>query len=400
MRSEYLSLFFWGATVSKHSSTSNSDASSSDERAFGSGFPWALLLSLLLVAGVEVLFRVSDPIARIPIQHGFDQHRTVMHMIEAGKVADISFVGSSRTQQGIMVPAVRARLLSELSRDYSVANFANPGFRASELVVVVSKMLEYGPPRVLLYGFSSNQLRAGESRFKRFAFFWTFDEWADEFLERGTGVVSYLPIVVRNEVGDVWLTLKYRHWLTSVLKDSLRSYQQDAIPFDPMAVVRQELFPNPMRGELSPVHKFFSGQRLSERDISDAHVSEFVSPSVVDGHYDFADFQADNVRRIARLCREKGVELVFFEIPISEILARHYPANTVERTREVFVDVAREEGVVIYTLDDYGIEWTDDLFREQSHLGNDGALKLSTWLADHAIVPLLRDGEDSAADGG
>jgi hypothetical protein len=400
MRSEYLFLFFWGATVSKHSSTSNSDASSSDERAFGSGFPWALLLSLLLVAGVEVLFRVSDPLLRVPIERVSGRQRTVIQIIEAGGATDVCFVGSSRTRHGIMIPEVRARSRSKLVHDYSIANFAMGGFHAGATSDVVSKLLDHGSPILVLYGFSCNQLIATGDRFERFAFFWRLDEWFKQFRERGMEVVHFLPAVVRHEVGDVWLTLKYRQWPTSVLQTLLNAYQTENVPFDPVAAVSRNLYPNPLLGGLTPHHKYHPDERLSDGRISVERVKRFAARAIVDGRFNFGDDQVDNVRRIARLCRERGVSLVFFEIPISEILARHFPANTVERTRDIFVDVAREEGVVIYTLDDYGIEWTDDLFREQSHLGNDGALKLSTWLADHAIVPLLRDGEDSAADGG
>jgi hypothetical protein len=386
--------------VSKHSSTSSSDATGSEERAFGSGIPWAFFLSLLLLAMVEIGFRVSDPVSRIPIQSGLDRGRAVIQTIESGGATDICFVGSSRTLEGIMVPEVQARLRSSLGYEYTMANFANPGFRAVETATVVSKLLEHGSPVILLYGFTCHQVNHDDNHLEMFSFFWRLDEWFGEFRERGMEVVRYLPIVVRRHIGDIWLSVKYRHLVTALLRNLRYAYGNENIPLDPWAIVRRETFPNPLRGELATPHKYFPNAKLSERGISDAHVEEFAARAVVDGRFNFTRFQIDKVVRIARLCREHEVELVFFEIPLSKILRRHLPANTVERTREIFVDVAREEGVVIYTLDDYGIEWTDDLFREQSHLGNDGALKLSTWLADHAIVPLLRDGEDSAADGG
>src|SRR3954469_16999022 len=75
------------------------------------GFPWALLIALLIVAGVEVFLHVGVPWTKaVMYDVGLDEYQAVKQRLTVSPPSQVIFVGSSRTRESVVIPEIRKQL--------------------------------------------------------------------------------------------------------------------------------------------------------------------------------------------------------------------------------------------------------------------------------------------------
>ena len=94
-------------------------------------------------------------------------------------------------------------------------------------------------------------------------------------------------------------------------------------------------------------------------------------------------------------CREAGVPLALFEVPTAPILREHLPKGAYRRYRVAVARAAQAHGVPFLSVEDLGLELTRRDFREQSHLNQRGATKLTRAVAERVVLPALNLGSNS-----
>ncbi len=142
-----------------HSSTFNSDSVSQElHLSVGSAVPKGFCVALLLLTLVELTLRWIGPNSLIAYEQGNAARQSIRHHILAGGVADICFIGSSRTNNGIHCPTVQKEFERLTASKLTVSNYSSGGAQVPELVPLVEFMLQHGKPRVLLMGVEPEQL--------------------------------------------------------------------------------------------------------------------------------------------------------------------------------------------------------------------------------------------------
>ncbi len=368
-----------------------SSISNSNQPALLSGFPWAFILALIIVACVESAFRFAEPRALIPYNIGEVEYEATAQLLEAYGPAEISFIGSSRTRECIDAPIVSERLESALSRPVSVANYACPGTHASENLMVTKYLLANGRPSLVLYGVSCYQLWGDTLRTKGTTEFLTVPTWWRMLHEDTPQAISMLPTVIWRLVGTHWHTLRYRKRVSTLIGDFVRTFRhRKKFPLDIHDILRGAPSPSPQRGESTRWHRYFPNKSLQNRSFSEDSVTTFVSRKLKDGKYFFTKMQEESMREILRALHAADVDVVLFEIPLPALLEKHLPPDTVSNARESIARIAASENIRFIPLEDYGETWTDADFLEWSHMNLHGATRLTEWLTDHVVLPHLR----------
>ncbi len=144
-----------------------------------------------------------------------------------------------------------------------------------------------------------------------------------------------------------------------------------------------------MRGELTRWQQYYSDRSLVNCPVSSVRVRAYINRLLRDGRYPLSKRAVEHLDSTIKLCREKGVEILFFELPISTILRDHLPPGVVDRAREMIRQVCDANAVHFHTIEGLGLSFTDADFAEQSHLNYKGALKLTRSLAQTAVIPVL-----------
>ncbi|MEE9294068.1 MAG: hypothetical protein V3W34_03765 [Phycisphaerae bacterium] len=365
--------------------------SSFDDSGLPGGFPWAFALAVLLVGSVEMVFRHAAPTSVIPYALGEAEYHAIAGYIDALGPADVAFIGSSRTREAIVAPQVRSRCEQELHTTVTVANYSCGGARADECDAIVKYALKKGTPRMILYGVAPRQLQGKFAYQERIALLWDLGDWWSEYRQDVDHVGDLLPIVIRNEIGRYYRTLKYRRkastWFTTRL-DTVTMLN------DPAHVLtnlfRQGAGPCPVRGEITRWHRWRT-RRLSSRPFSEDKIRQFVDRFVLeDRQYRIEPQRVEHMEAMMRRGREAGTKLVFFELPHPDIFTKHLPPDSQRSFLSKMHELADAGGAAFVTLDDLGLEFTPADFAEFAHLHYDGAGRLTAALVDRVILPHLR----------
>jgi hypothetical protein len=375
----------------KRSSTSSSEATV--RRA---GFPWALIFALGIVLVVELLIRGAEPRHLISYQYGEDAYYAAANHLDAYGPADIAFLGSSRTKEGIAVPEVTAALEAAGYGDLTVANYAAAGSHADETRALCDYLLARGRPRLILCGVSPRVFEGAEPRMARSAIFWGASDWRRAHGEDPAAALRVWPTVARNYLSDASRTLRYRRKPKSIAADLRRAHEQLGLAgptFSVRQILAGDVMPSPLNGQYSAGQVYESHHSLVTRPIDDDQVRKYVNRFLVDGEYVMGDVRMRELEALVAACRKTGVQLVFFETPISAILMRHQPEGVYERFLDRMWRLAEEGTAWFVTVDDLQLTFDDSEFAEQSHLNLAGARKLTRAITERIIVPELEEVE-------
>jgi hypothetical protein len=358
------------------------------------GFPWALAMAVVLVLVVELLFRSAEPKNVISHRYGEDEYYAAANHLDAYGPADVCFVGSSRAKEGITVPEARARIAEAGLPALRIANYACAGAHADESRALVDYLLARGRPRLILCGTSPRILRGTEPRLARSAIFWSSADWWRKFREFPSVASQVWPVVTRNYLSEPFRTLKYRrkpNALAADIRTAFEWHQDGGSAFSAEQILNGEVNPSPLNGALTGRQMHEAEVSLVNRPISEERVRTFLSRLLVDGEYVFGERRERELEALTDACWEAGVSLVFFEVPLSEILMRNLPEGAYEDYRARMSAISSDGWSYFVTVEDLELEFTDEDFAEQSHLNLSGATKLTRALTERVLIPELEE---------
>ena len=104
--------------------------------------------------------------------------------------------------------------------------------------------------------------------------------------------------------------------------------------------------------------------------------------------YEVREAERRPLLRLAERCGREGVAVVFVETPASAILREYWPSGTAEGF-EAELRALEEAEARVVRVGELGVEFTDALFREQSHLNLAGAEAYSRAVTELVVVPVL-----------
>ncbi|MGC4030881.1 MAG: hypothetical protein QM754_03915 [Tepidisphaeraceae bacterium] len=150
------------------SSTSNSDAApaAATPVAHGPrpqprfGFPWAVVLALLVVAGVEVYLHTFPKMKLIAYASDEGQYHAVRDTVDAIGPAEVALIGSSQMREGVTMPLLIAETEKRLGRRVTLSNYAVRGARLDGFDAIVQFLQRQPvPPKLIIVGVSQRDLR-------------------------------------------------------------------------------------------------------------------------------------------------------------------------------------------------------------------------------------------------
>ena len=219
-------------------------STSSSKSPAACGKPWALLLALLIIAGVEV------GLHRIPRMHLIayssleGQYHAVRDIIDANGPAEVALVGSSQMREGVSMPVLIDKVRRLNGSRVPIANYALRGARVDVMDAVVRYLQSRkNPPKLIIVGVSARDLRATDPDWPRMAIFWRPTDWWREFHKSGWRMTDYLPIVIRNEVAEVSDTLRYREEISLKIQRCFKRFGVNASE-EPNPILGQETMQN------------------------------------------------------------------------------------------------------------------------------------------------------------
>ena len=352
-----------------------SSTSSSETRREPFRFPWALLMALGILVVVEVLFRRVLFHGRVIYHAGAREYLLAAEQLKSPGPANVCFVGSSRARESIAAPEVK-RLLEARGLRHTVANYALGGAQAQESYWAVRKMLAgKRKPDLILYGVSPRQFLGRGEHFSSAAFLWDLRDWREQVGLHGMEAGKLLPKVIRNELRQRWVTFAARDARKQIL----------------LRILGRETDPCPIIGQLTPWQKLKPDVSLATSPVDEQDVRNYIATNTRRQRY--ADpTQVGYVEKTIRLCREAGVPLVLFEVPVADILRRCYPEGTYDHFYRTIAVFQHRYDVPFVSMAKLKPELTDKHFREPSHTNYGGAVRFTRALTRQVILPRLRRG--------
>ena len=348
------------------SSTSNSENHREPFR-----FPWALLMAVGILVVVEVLFRRVLFHNRVIYHAGAREYLLAAEQLKSPGPANVCFVGSSRARESIAVPEVKGLLVAKGFGDTTVANYALGGGQAQESYWAVRKMLAgKRKPDLILYGLSPRQFLGRGEHFSSAAFLWDLGDWYEQSGEHGMEAGKLLPKVIRNEIKQRYVTFAARDARKQVL----------------LRILGRDTDPCPIIGERTPWQKLKPDVSLAANPADEQDVRNYIARNTRRQRYGDPT-QVGYVKKTIQLCRDAGVRLVLFEVPVAEILRRCYPDGIYDHFYQTIADLQQPGDLPFVPIAQLKPELTDKHFREPSHTNYRGAVRFTRALTRQVILP-------------
>ena len=347
-------------------------AGENDSASARSYFPWAFVGSIALLIGFDIALRVTHWPRVMPYDTGLYEYYAAEASLDVGDPAEVAFVGSSRTRESIHLPTLKAILAKSAGRPVSAASYALSRARAYDFEMVVRRLLrEKHPPRVIVVGISERDLARGiDDTFDTSPVFWNFADWHAAWKERGAPVVPQLPIVVRNEIGEVWRTLQLREPLRLRATQLVRGEKVDAMP-------------SPLRGEATPFQTFDKNKVLNLK-ITPEKIAEYVRAQRL------SPFPNDEMLacldKLIAECRAANVTLILYEPPVPKIYRDALPRGVYKQFVSLVTSAAQKSGVQFIRAGDLNLAFGRMDFREQSHMNLTGATAFTKAFGTNVIA--------------
>lgn len=354
------------------SSTSNSDLPALPGR-----FPWALAGAALILLAVEIALRFVSPQRIIPYASGLAEHLAIANCIADVGPADVAFIGSSLTRDGIIAPLVRAELETAFECPVYVASYAASALVMDETLAIVKYMIrKNASPSLLLCELSPQQFRrAVSSRLGATTIFWDINDLAKNISQKRPDSTRAIPMFLRREVGQYWITLRYREALRQWIQQALRLIDKPSIP---------------MLGDYPGHWNRRSTASLADPARRKSLVQRWLQRNVHDGQYSKIDH-----RLVARLdqtllqCRQYNIPIVLYEMPLSPALKQKMPPDVYREFYALVADLARKHQVPLYLIDDLGLKLGNEHFADAVHMNRHGAALLTDALTQKVVLPRL-----------
>lgn len=339
-------------------------------------FPTALLMTIVLIIVVELVIRFIPPSKLISYEGGAPAYEIARMMIEDVGVPDIMFLGSSRVRDAIIPSVLQSSINSDSDPQMTVGNYAIGGATSSEIIPMLKLLAKQNKlPKVIFWGISPLQIgKESVSYTPRSAIFWNFSDWLSVYNNSSKEAWELLPIVIRNEIGKQYVTLKYRSMLVPYLRNSYKSMKGQEIvnPFT-SGVDR----PQDIGGKkLKPTKELLDDLKL--------HLAE---NHFINGEYYLNVDRMAEINKVAKELSQLGIKVVFFEAPVSPF----WDENISEESLSAYHKLVEEyiESDFLYINSPNKALENDD-FKDTNHLNYNGAKKYTNNFYD-SISPILQE---------
>jgi len=331
--------------------------------------------------GVEVVLHLTPSEKLLNYGRGLGTYYEVKHTVDAFGAADISFVGSSRGRESVVMPLLSELLNPEGTPNHSVANYSCPGSSAADIHRTVKHLLDSDdPPELLIYFLTPRVLRGNSHSVQRAEVFGIFP---DKFGDRPGGWLMTLteePVWrFRNRLGELFRLFRHRYFFRNTFTSA----------------VRRRGATQPMQGGYTIWQRYVPNRSLVNTPISDRQIRNYVNAALDEnGNYVLSDARIESLRKTLELTRERGVRTILVETPISPDLQRHLPDGVTDGFMEIIDSVRTELGVEFVSVEQLGVEIGRENFREQSHLNRSGGDIMTRAIAERIVLPHLASGAE------
>ncbi|MCL4210478.1 MAG: hypothetical protein KJZ68_07425 [Phycisphaerales bacterium] len=354
-------------------------STSSSEQPFDVGAaPWALVAALLVVLACEGAVRVAPSRWVIPyVNAGDSTYPAVRHFIEKDGPAEVAVVGSSRARESIAAPDLRAACEAALGRTVTVGNYASPAAGADEVDSIVRVLLsQRRKPKLILYGISPLQLSTKAAAARHAGRLWTLDDWEREAATLPANAARRLrAMAMHNEAGR-WCRLYAYRDIAWIRLRALLGWES--------------IHSNPIAGDLTFQQVDEPDRRLADHPVRDAFVQRYLRPRMQGNRHPLGGEASRRFESILSQCRDAGVTIIVYEVPLSETLRRNYPRGTLEQMRRIAQRLTNKYRAPYLHIEDLGETFDETVFRDLSHLNVHGARRLTAILAQKAVIPALK----------
>jgi len=229
-------------------------------------------------------------------------------------------------------------------------------------------------PRLLLCELGPQQLRPSTSfRMGTTAIFWNLQDWFRDWAQRGKPASRALPMVIRREAGQWWLTLRYRERLRQWTQQFLGLSEKPTVP---MLGDYPENWDDPTAASLAnPTRRDALVERWLHRNLRGGRYPK-ISPALV-----------ASLEQTLQLCRQHHIHVVLYEMPISPVLRTKMPPAVYKEFYDVVGKLADAYGVPFYRADALNLRLGDEHFADVVHMNRDGATPLTHALNQKIILP-------------
>ena len=360
-------------------------------RGLMSRWPWALTLALAILAGIEFVIRQVDPL-KLMVYEDSDQKVSFLRMVQQNLDApDIAFFGNSKVLHNLSAPVLRDELADRTGQRLVVRNYAVCGMLAEQLDAATAYMLKCNrSPKVTIIGLSpfmfwtdpghvfgiENRGHDYSDPYSRHsAVMWDIPEFLRVGDDFGQDIERFFGDVIRNEVGNSYQTFRYRAYPLEAVRQFKRALLGGAKPL-----------PNPMLGE-----KWRDHVESPDEDAT----YELPWPMIDSAGRYFDDRKAKLFLRMLDRFRERGMSVVMVEMPDRPEFRERIPDRAFDEFRSLMHLVGSEYPYTFLTLDDLGLDYAADEWRDMLHLKYRGAYRTSRVVASQlpieAILPQRDD---------
>jgi hypothetical protein len=345
------------------------------------GAPWAFLLAIAVVAVFEIFLHTRPRESLIPYTTDLGQYQAVREFIETRGPAEVALVGSSQMREGVVMPRLIEAVSKQAGRPVTVANYATRGARVDGFEAVIDEVLSRPTkPKVIVVGLGVRDLRAQGPDLPRIATFFDLGDWWREYRRAGWRATDVLPQAVRNELGRVVFTLRFRETISTRIKDALgRSLGLQELQYTPE--------PNPITGGATLQHEGSRGanslattkqamRRLLARAKENYNWSLPAEPTPV-----MRDRLRLMVTKLDAFCAGGG-RVIVIEMPVAAAWRKQLEDAGFHAPFDAAVRAAAEGKAIDYfSAGRIPLTMSDAEFSDLQHHNRAGAEKFSDWLA-------------------
>jgi len=351
--------------------------------------PRAWLAALVAIAVLESALRLAVPADEFPVREDIRTSAAFLRVLQADGPAEIAFVGASLTERGVVIPRISKRVNARAGRSVHIANYGHPDAQAEFVEDVVFALMKgEPPPRLVLYGVSPMQLNR-DLRAESTSELWRLEDLPRKFDQHGMGVLDEVPQVLQNELKLALRMVQLRHDQTAWYR---RLVHGRAFPKTGLRGGHYHLTPGSRTNLIArPPTLKTQGYHTMKRRMQE---------SIVDGRWVYSERLLGHMKGVAKLCRDNGADLVYFEIPFHDTLRTLMADNTYVDFYDVMAEVADETGFPFVRVSQLGVTLTEMHYADGAHLNLEGARAMSAPVTHQLVLPALnRAAQPKAAHG-
>lgn len=290
---------------------------------------------------------------------------------------DVLIVGSSKALRGLIPAVIDGELAAHLGRrvtSFSVAQLNASCFASS--MVLRDVLASNASPKIIIYEASPGALNANSENIPdALRYYASFPDVirSAPWLTSGDRMNAAVTGCFRGFANLAFYAhhRAFPHGLTAGLEKLLRRQGRMYGTTASSNVRLSELSLEHRRGIIHGIRSRFWVRHMDSFRIGGAAEAGF--------------------HRSCRLAEAHGIPLIVFNPPVTDVYRQLIFSDAIsEEYHQFMTRVEQTEGLDFHDLDSGVIPLTEDDFMDFGHLNNDGARKLSTFVATEILAPILR----------